>query len=149
MGFLLVQRDLVMSLAASSVVLREILTWLKRCSLAFCGVAWVVFCAVFCATEAVALTVMLLSLPLRCQQNCVDLTGTLTLVCSREKAVTLIASLMWLTSTTRVRLVQRYLMLHFPFIWLKLCRPLNSTIWIADCQIRRFGVQTVRFNALE
>ena len=28
-------------------------------------------CAVFCATEAVALTVMLLSLPLRCQQNCV------------------------------------------------------------------------------
>ena len=43
-------------------------------------------CAVFCATEAAALTVMLLSLPLRCQQNCVDLTGTLSLVCSREKA---------------------------------------------------------------
>ena len=46
-------------------------------------------------TEAAALTVMLLSLPLRCQQNCVDITGTLSLVCSREKAVTLIASLMW------------------------------------------------------
>ena len=30
-------------------------------------------CAVFCATEAVALTVMLLSLPLCCQQNCVVL----------------------------------------------------------------------------
>ena len=30
-------------------------------------------CAIFCATEAVALTVMLLSLPLCCQQNCVVL----------------------------------------------------------------------------
>ena len=43
-------------------------------------------CVVSCATEAAALTVMLLSLPLRCQQNYVDLTGTLSLVCSREKA---------------------------------------------------------------
>ena len=42
-------------------------------------------CVVFCATEAAALTVVLLSLPLRCQQNCVDITGTLSLVCSREK----------------------------------------------------------------
>ena len=55
-------------------------------------------CAVFCATEAVALTVMLLSLPLRCQQNCVDLTGTLSLACSRGKQETWIASLMWLPS---------------------------------------------------
>ena len=52
-------------------------------------------CVVFCATEAAALTVMLLSLPPSCQQNCVDLTGTLSRVCSREKAETLIASLMW------------------------------------------------------
>ena len=52
-------------------------------------------CVGFCATEAAALTVMLLSLPPSCQQNCVDLTGTLSLVCSREKAETLIASLMW------------------------------------------------------
>ena len=36
-------------------------------------------CVVFCATETAALTVMLLSLPLRCQQNCVGLTGTLSL----------------------------------------------------------------------
>ena len=43
-------------------------------------------CVVSCVTEAAALTVMLLSLPLRCQQNYVDLTGTLSLVCSREKA---------------------------------------------------------------
>ena len=37
-------------------------------------------CVVFCATETAALTVMvmLLSLPLRCQQNCVNLTGTLS-----------------------------------------------------------------------
>ena len=55
-------------------------------------------CVVFCATEAAALTVMLLSLPLRCQQNCVDMTGIPSLVCSREKAATLIASLMWLPS---------------------------------------------------
>ena len=52
-------------------------------------------CVGFCATEAAALTVMLLSLPPSCQQNCVDLTGTLSRVCSREKAETLIASLMW------------------------------------------------------
>ena len=76
-----------MSLTASFVVLREILTYLLHR-----------VCAVFCATETAALTVMLLSLPLRCQQNCVDLTGTLSLVCSREKAATLIASLMWLLS---------------------------------------------------
>ena len=36
-------------------------------------------CVVFCATEAAALTVMLLSLPLKCQKNCVDLTGILSL----------------------------------------------------------------------
>ena len=52
-------------------------------------------CVVFSATEAAALTVMLLSLPPSCQQNCVDLTGTLSRVCSREKPETLIASLMW------------------------------------------------------
>ena len=44
-------------------------------------------CVVFCATETAALTVMLLSLPLRCQQNCVGLTGTLSLwsVAAKEK----------------------------------------------------------------
>ena len=55
-------------------------------------------CVGFCATEAAALTVMLLSLPPSCQQNCVDLTGTFSLVCSREKAAASIASLMWLPS---------------------------------------------------
>ena len=34
---------------------------------------------------AAALTVMLLSLPPRCQQNCVDLTESSSLVCSCEK----------------------------------------------------------------
>ena len=55
-------------------------------------------CVVFCATETAALTVMLLSLPLRCQQNCVDLTGTFSLVLCRQKAEALIASLKWLPS---------------------------------------------------
>ena len=55
---------------------------------------WHHVCVVCCATEAAALTVMLLSLPLSCQHNCVNLTRTLSLVCSREKAETLIPSLM-------------------------------------------------------
>ena len=29
------------------------------------------------------------------------------------------------------------------------CRPSNSTIWIADRQIQRFGVQTFKFNDME
>ena len=35
-------------------------------------------CVVFCATEAAALTVMLLSLQLRCWHNCADLTGAIS-----------------------------------------------------------------------
>ena len=59
---------------------------------------WHHVCVVCCATEAAALTVMLLSLPLRCQQNCVDLTGTFSLVLCRQKVEALIASLKWLPS---------------------------------------------------
>ena len=55
-------------------------------------------CVVFCATEAVVLTVMLLSLPLRCQPICVDLTETCSLVSRREKAEAFIAALMCLLS---------------------------------------------------
>ena len=43
-----------------------------------------------------ALTVVLLSLPLRWQQNCFDLTRILSLVCRREKAEASIAAFMWL-----------------------------------------------------
>ena len=38
-------------------------------------------CVVSCATEAAALTVMLLSLQLRCWHNCADLTGAISSLC--------------------------------------------------------------------
>ena len=46
-------------------------------------------CVVCCATEAAALAVMLLSLPLRCQQNCVGLAGALSCLwaCETEAVV--------------------------------------------------------------
>ena len=46
-------------------------------------------CVVCCATEAVALAVMLLSLPLRCLQHCVDLAGALSCpwACETEAVV--------------------------------------------------------------
>ena len=101
MCFLPVQRDLVMSLTTSADhsegaldLSAEMLVSFLRRRLGSVLLVLHRVCVVFCATEAAALTVMLLSLPLSCQHNCVDLTRTLSLVCSREKAETLSASLM-------------------------------------------------------
>ena len=94
MCFLPVQRDLVMSLTTSADhsegaldLSAEMLVSFLRRRLGSDLLDLHRDCVVFCATETAALTVMLLSLPLPCQQNCVDLTGTLSLVCSREKAI--------------------------------------------------------------
>ena len=112
-----VQGDLVTSLTASEGRLdlsAEMLFSFLRRRLGSVLLVLHRVCVVFCATEAAALTVMLLSLPLRsqteaaaltvmllslplrCQQNCVDLTGTFSLVLCRQKAEALIASLKWL-----------------------------------------------------
>ena len=55
-------------------------------------------CAVFCATEAAALTVMLLSLPLGCQHNCRKPDGNFLSGIAAQKAEASIVSLKWLPS---------------------------------------------------